>query len=279
MTNSPNIALLTATVTPPAWVPKLMRSDPAVRLGDYLQAFPVYLDHLANGTFDALVLVENSGHDLSQFATMAKDAGLQDHVDLISYDGMSTAPKSDRFYAECSLLKEALVRASRLTETPDATIWKLTGRYVFDNLTEVLHALPKGYDLYLHDMRPGQISVVFGLAGFRAGIMADVLDRFQAPAYARDCNESYVLALLDRGVMNDLRVVTRFPVSPKTRSIAAISNQPYGEAKARIKDQLRVLKRNLNPFYDSHDLVYVPDIGRMMRRKLAKAKRFEFVEP
>ena len=71
-----NVLLLTATVTPPAGVPSLQRTNPAQRLRDYEEALSFYLP-LVGTTFDAIVFAENSASDITSLKQMTTRFGAQ----------------------------------------------------------------------------------------------------------------------------------------------------------------------------------------------------------
>ena len=64
MKNYRNIAMLTATITPPSGVPGLARTDPAVRLADYRSALDFYMSCFDRG-LDSIVFADNSNSDVS----------------------------------------------------------------------------------------------------------------------------------------------------------------------------------------------------------------------
>ncbi len=59
----PRTLILTATITPPSGVPSLVRTDPALRLRDYLAAFEFYLK-VPTAILPRIVFAENSGSDV-----------------------------------------------------------------------------------------------------------------------------------------------------------------------------------------------------------------------
>ncbi len=147
----PHVVLLTATIVAPPDARNLARRDPALRLQDYLEAFEFYLGLLSRGSFDALVLCENSGFDLRPFAQRAVAAGLADRVELIGHFGLDYPARHGRGYGEFKLVDHAM-RHSRLIAAMGsaAHIWKVTGRYKIRNLARLIHSQPADADLYCH---------------------------------------------------------------------------------------------------------------------------------
>ena len=81
-----NILLLTSTIAPRPDTHALVRSDPDLRLQDYLRSLEFYLQQLADGVFDTLVYVDNSGHSLASLAELAQKKGVFAQCEFISYE-------------------------------------------------------------------------------------------------------------------------------------------------------------------------------------------------
>lgn len=146
-----NVLLLTATVQPPADARSLARSDPRVRLADYLDAFDFYLDALRHGAADAVVLCENSGYDLGVFADRARRQGLEQRVECISFRGLDHPGRYGRGYGEFKLVDHAMGHSTLIAAAgPDAVVWKLTGRYRVRNIAQLVASRPPAADLYCH---------------------------------------------------------------------------------------------------------------------------------
>ena len=88
-----NILLLTATVQPPVGALHLVRTDLKLRKQDYLGALHFYLDELQKGTFDKIVLIDNSNTPLGFLAELVTSRNLSAFVELISYDGIDYPPE------------------------------------------------------------------------------------------------------------------------------------------------------------------------------------------
>jgi len=147
----PDVVLLTATVVVPDDARNLARRDTALRLQDYLQAFDFYLALLAEGSFGALVLCENSGFDLAPFATKARHAGVRDRVELISHFGLDHPSRHGRGYGEFKLVDHAMQHSALIAaQGAQLRLWKATGRYKVHNLPQLIAGQPLHADLYCH---------------------------------------------------------------------------------------------------------------------------------
>jgi hypothetical protein len=141
-----NVLLLTATITPLAGIPALARTDPKLRLQDYQKAL-VFYSPLIGTCFDAIVFAENSGSDLSALASSIKDPGAH-AVEFISFYGLDFPPSHGRGYGEFRLVDFAIEHSKIIGEND--IIWKVTGRYIIENIHKIVRSRPNGADLYCH---------------------------------------------------------------------------------------------------------------------------------
>lgn len=225
-----HVALLTATLVAPHDARNLARRDPALRLQDYLQAFDFYLDHLARGTMDALVLCDNSGHDLAAFVERVATAGLQDRVELLSHQGLDYPAQHGRGYGEFKLVDHAMHTSKLIAAMgPHARIWKLTGRYKLLNLERLVRSHPPDADLYCHCRdHPKRWLDMYAMCWNQrayAGLIRGVyrhLRQDDTPVSA----EQRFRVLLDNH-RSSLRVVRRFAVVPRVDGVRGFDNRPY----------------------------------------------------
>src|ERR1700712_1262045 len=79
----PITILMTATITPPAGMPGTVRSDPKLRLDEYLAAFQNYIaaddDYVGQ-----IIVLENSDSDLTEFERIARESGSRKKIQLIN---------------------------------------------------------------------------------------------------------------------------------------------------------------------------------------------------
>jgi len=143
-----NILLLTATITPRTGVPNLKRTDPTLRLRDYEQALKFYLSKL-NQCCDAIVFAENSNSDVSSLKKLAAERNLSNQVEFVVFDGLDYPPHYDRAYGEFKLIDYAMANSKIIASQSENTIvWKITGRYVVENLDKLINRQPKNFGIY-----------------------------------------------------------------------------------------------------------------------------------
>lgn len=130
--NGSTCLLLTATIRVNDDVVFTARTDASDRLNDYKRALELWLAH---PKVQSLVLVENSGWDLSELRRIAEGSP-EKHVEFLSF----TAPAFDgslgKGYGEMICLQYAMEHSRLLTES--ARIIKVTGRYFLTNATDFM---------------------------------------------------------------------------------------------------------------------------------------------
>jgi hypothetical protein len=141
------ILLLTATITPLQGINNLSHTDPSKRLRDYQLALEHYLRMRRPG--ERIVFCENSGADLSTLADIARRMNAADTVEFLSFEGNDFPPTHGRGYGEFKMVEYAM-SASRTIQTAQDNdmIWKITGRYIVENLHTIIDTRPSNSVLY-----------------------------------------------------------------------------------------------------------------------------------
>lgn len=225
-----DVVLLTATVVVPHDVRNLSRRDTALRLEDYLQAFDFYLALLAQGSFGALVLCENSGFDLEPFAERARRAGLHERVELLAHYGLDYPAQHGRGYGEFKLVDHAMGRSALMAaHGPELRVWKVTGRYRVRNLPRLIATQPLQADLYCHCRNlPVPWTDMYLLRWNRRaydGLIRGVYRRLRQDETPTSA-EQHLRALID-GHAGGLHVVRRFRHVPRIEGVRGYDNGLY----------------------------------------------------
>jgi hypothetical protein len=149
----PTTLLMTATIRPPAGVPSLHRTDPAVRLQDYVSALRFYLS-LRTSIVKNIVFADNSNSDLSALQAIVKESQTDKDVEMISFPGLDYPASNGRAFGEFKLI-DHVVNKSRIIRQlgPREHFWKTTGRLRVVNLERLVRTMPEGAELYV-DLRP-----------------------------------------------------------------------------------------------------------------------------
>jgi hypothetical protein len=224
-----NVLLLTATVTPLEGIPSLARTDPTQRLEDYRLALAFYIK-LLGVCFDALVFAENSNSDISALKALVADAGCANRVEFISFHGLDFPPKFGRGYGEFRLIKHAVDQSRILAEA--SVIWKVTGRYIIENIAAIVGSMPPDVDLYCH-MRnwPYRLCELYLLAWDRHAYETVIANSH--PSLRNDIVpdthtvEEALFRKLIEEASDDIRVQPRFTVVPIVKGIRGWDNSDY----------------------------------------------------
>lgn len=236
--------LMTATITPPAGVPQLARTDPEQRRRDYLAAFSFYLGLLGRGV-GRLLFVENSAADLGDFRALAERSGRADRVELIAFRGLDHPPAYGRAYGEFKLIDHAMAHSRLIEEAgPEQSVWKVTGRYILRNLAALVRGRPERFDLYCNLRRyPRPWADMFLLAWnrrahetFLKGLYAEFREDLLMPLVPENRFYTLILAARDR-----LRVVPRFRGIPDLEGHRGLDNVNYAAGRGRAKYLARLV--------------------------------------
>ncbi|MDE1176979.1 MAG: hypothetical protein PW789_10280 [Edaphobacter sp.] len=118
-----------------------IRTDPKIRLNDYKQAFSRWI---SNPGVQSIVLVENSGFDLTEFQKIA-DTVPDKKIELLSFTCPTFDGRLGKGYGETFCLEYALQNSRLLTESP--LFLKATGRYYLRNAHSFLKFIAQNPDV------------------------------------------------------------------------------------------------------------------------------------
>jgi hypothetical protein len=250
--SSPFPLLITATITPPADVPFLVRSDPLVRLEDYRLALRFYLA-VPDSAVDRIVFVDNSASDLSALQQVVGEAAGAKDVELISYPGFDYPVEQGRSVGETLLIADALVRSRIMSALgADELFWKVTGRLLVRNVSRLVASTPQSCDLYADFRRYRRRWVdtrAFAVtpAAFRRLFLPriDLLRQDLLPAGFLAPEERLFADLLAERRRE--RICPRLRVEPLIEGSSGFGEN-YRRPKRRIESSVRAVTRRLLPF-------------------------------
>lgn len=241
-----SILLMTGTIQPQRNARELTRSDVGARIDDYRRAMVHNLALLRDNSISGLVFVENSGYGMEDFADLAADHEIADRLEMISYDA-AQPQRQTRFSGECRLLRHAFRQSRLIRQQPDGYVWKITGRYIVQNLAAIVRESEDDSDLILHCRNYPMHYVDFGLVGFRMGRAELILDRILGTAAIDDLDERMVRSMMAQARLADMRVRTRFSRIPDFRGVRGRDNAFYGGVKYRAEYLLRCIVHRVAP--------------------------------
>lgn len=143
------LLVMTATIVP-AENAGVRRADPRLRLEDYKQALRYWLRY-PHPVADRILLLENSGADLSELRSIAADENPQGRqVEILSVPGNRIPEGTNYGYTEMELLDRGLALSELRQRTTHMV--KVTGRLVFPALGEALDRIGARLDTPLELM-------------------------------------------------------------------------------------------------------------------------------
>jgi hypothetical protein len=131
--NASACLLLTATIKVKEDIVFTTRKDTNTRLNDYKQALTLWLAH---PDVKSLVLVENSGTDISELREIANQTP-EKNVEFLSFKIPEFDGSLGKGYGEMSCLQYAIEHSQLLARSSQFV--KVTGRYFLVNATDFLH--------------------------------------------------------------------------------------------------------------------------------------------
>jgi hypothetical protein len=229
-----------------------VRADPALRLADYERALRFYLK-LLNGSVGGILFVENSNSDVGTLRAIADEAGAGDKVEFVVFDGLDYPPSYDRGYGEFKLLDHAmehsqLVRDS-LASDPETKIWKVTGRYIVNNLSNIIKTSPKEFDFYCNcrDL-PKPLTDMYLLAWNRRGHEVCIKDSYHALKITPETPPGMVPEELYRQYLDkvggNVRTTRRLRLTPFLVGYRGGDNKQYSVEnlwKYRVRNSARIV--------------------------------------
>ena len=241
---------MTATITPPAGAPQLVRTDPAARLRDYDAALAFYLGLIGRG-LDRIVFVENSDSDLTALRERCAQRGHADAVEFISFQGLDYPAAHGRGYGEFRLMDYGTAKSQTLAGFGDYDIvWKITGRYICRNLAKMIRTAPDFFDLYCDLKNHPMPWMDLRLFAFTRGGY-DRLLRGIYPELSEMKLSASPETFMRRHIGNLLatnNIIPRFRTEPIIDGIRGNDGRNYSQGRNRSKYAIRVLARKVARF-------------------------------
>jgi hypothetical protein len=220
----------------------LARTDPEDRYRDYQWALEWWASCPG---FDAIVLVENSGYDISDLRDAVRRSPLPSNaVELLSFDGQDFPRHLGKGYGETLNLEHVLTH-SELLAADEYLLVRSNGRNYVENIDAFLAALDRRVDV-LCDL---QQSLTWADGRVLAGTTTFFRD--YACPYGREVDDSrgyffeHALARAIHRALADGLVWSPFPEPPVIRGFSGTSNRPIADNRVvrlgrRIKHDLKL---------------------------------------
>jgi hypothetical protein len=156
LSNSEYVVVISACIDPSNGSIEVSRSDPSIRLQDYISGLRFWLN-ISDRRLDKIVFIENSGYPLDALQELAHVSNpLNKQVEFISLC-CNEYPEGVHYgYAELNMLDEAF-KLSKLLDRSSYLI-KATGRLTFPTILRLLDRLNDDY-IFAVDCRNNKLFV------------------------------------------------------------------------------------------------------------------------
>lgn len=147
--------LLTGTIAPKD-VPFLARTDPKLRLRDYITSI---FRWVADSPVNKIIFCENSNYDYD-FALLKDLANAYSkELEIIQFQGCNGASTYGKSYGESKLINYALDNSKLLTSSKD--FYKITGRLYIENIKQILQLHENNEIVFSRDKRGNSVDTRF----------------------------------------------------------------------------------------------------------------------
>lgn len=162
---------MTATVTPPRGETILTRTDPLLRLNDYIEAFNYYLNDKIT-SIDGIIFVDNSNHALEKIRLHAQNYKGAKQLEILSFYGLDYPIEYNRGYGELRLIEHAFEHSKLMQSMLETDrFWKVTGRLKVITLDKIIKLAPQYFELFADfRYRRNQVDtrlIAFNVAGYK----------------------------------------------------------------------------------------------------------------
>jgi hypothetical protein len=245
------LLVMTATIVPAANA-GVKRADPKLRLEDYKHALRTWLNY-EHAAADRILLLENSGADLSQLRAIATGENpRRKPVEILSVPGNRIPEGTNYGYTEMQMLDDGLAMSRLQRETTHMV--KATGRLTFPALGKALDLIGKPFDLMVDCRKLG-----FPRRGFDAAVQLfacshDFYDRVLRDA-KKEMN-STDLRLLEHLIFRKVipfkgqpGYYLRFPCNIEPVGYSGFKSRSYRSPKMALTHAIRAALRVIAPDY------------------------------
>ncbi len=214
-------------------------------MANYTRALPHYLRELERGTFDHLVLVENSGYPLDALQGQVDEAGLTGRATLVTVSAV-LGPDNSRFALELDLLTSALAHPD-IAALGDVRFWKVTGRYVILNIRELVRTAPRDADGYFHTRTRPVLWTEFFVAAFDRRCFERLFRDNMAEFAESENGEEVLFDLVNCRRPAELDIVVRMRRVPRISGVRGFDGRHYGDMRGRLGYAVRWIANRVAP--------------------------------
>jgi hypothetical protein len=204
-------------------------------MGDYKRALLFYIAEMRAGLFTSIVFADNSASELAELKALSVLEGCANKVEFISFHGLDYPPEYARGYGEMRLVDHCMMNSVLIqAAAADEMIWKITGRYVIENIKELI-GKSSGSDFYCHCRNYPRPWADMYLMGWTKSayepILRDAAEKIKE-GIGTGSAEIKFRRLIDEKAGSHL-IQRRFRTSPRINGVRGWDNKQYGAEKGK----------------------------------------------
>lgn len=249
--NSKYVVLISACIDPSNGSIEVSRSDPSIRLQDYIIGLRFWLN-ISDRRLDKIVFIENSGYPLDALQELAHVSNpLNKQVEFISLC-CNEYPEGVQYgYAELNMIDEAFKLSKLLKES--SHLIKATGRLTFPTIPRLLDRL-KDDLLFAVDCRNNAILVpypqvfvttqlmIFSTSFYREYLLDIKAEMSKDMGWIEGLFYKKLIAFKDKK-----GVILRWPVNVDPSGYSSGWSKNYDSLKQKLINQARAICRIILP--------------------------------
>ena len=230
-----NILLITATITPPLGASSLLHIDPNIRIKEYEKSLIFYLSFIGK-YIDNIVFAENSNSDISSLRDIAIKHGVEKQVEFLVWYGLDYPPSYSRAYGEFKLIDYVMQHSQIISDYQEQqiVIWKITGRYIANNIAKIISCQPKKFDLYInfrnYPLRWADMYLfAWTLKGYQSYLnnVASKVKIGEQEAKQGQSPEELFRQYLESKSVENVKLIQRFNITPQNSGIRGYDGKNY----------------------------------------------------
>ena len=250
------LLVMTATIQPAAGA-GVRRADPTARLEDYKQALRFWL-RLSHPVAANILLLENSGADLTELQTIARDENpLAKPVEILSIPGNIIPEGRNYGYTELKLLDDGLAQSRLRRQTTHMV--KVTGRLTFPALGRAVDMATRRNSGHAPELMIDCRKLGFPRRGHDCAVQLWLCSHSFYDRVLRNSREEMNatnLRLLEQLVFHKIiaeqgqpGVFLRFPCNIEPVGFSGFKGRSYRTPKQAIVSCMRAILRVVAPWY------------------------------
>ena len=249
--NSEYVVIISACIDPSKGSIEVSRSDPSIRLQDYISGLRFWLN-ISDRRLDKIVFIENSGYPLDALQELAHLSNpLNKQVEFISLC-CNEYPEGVHYgYAELNMIDEAFKLSKLLNQS--SYLIKATGRLTFPTISRLLNRLNDDF-MFAVDCRNNKLFVPSPQVFATTQLMIFSISFYRKHLLNIKAGLSKDMACIEGLIYNKLitfqgekGAILRWSVNVDPSGYSSGWSKSYDSPKQKVINQARAICRIITP--------------------------------